>query len=98
LIVIPSALYIIFLLIGSLTGYFGVDGWTSLIVSVWFLGGLIIFILGIIAIYLSVIFVETKPRPYTIVRQYYTHQHQDHTNPSDLPILAAQELTHHDLD
>jgi putative glycosyltransferase len=44
------------------------EGWVSLMVSVWLLGGLTIFSLGIIGIYLSKIFAETKPRPYTIVR------------------------------
>jgi putative glycosyltransferase len=43
-------------------------GWPSLIVSVWLLGGLILFCLGIIGIYLSKIFMETKRRPYTIIR------------------------------
>ncbi len=47
------------------------DGFTTIILSIWFLGGLTIFSLGVIAIYLSVIFTETKRRPYTIVRQIY---------------------------
>lgn len=46
-------------------------GWASLIVSVWFLGGLSIFSIGVIGIYLSKIFTETKQRPYTIVRALY---------------------------
>src|SRR6267142_857552 len=46
-------------------------GWPSLVVSVWFLGGVIIFCLGIIGIYLSKIFMETKQRPYTIIRELY---------------------------
>lgn len=45
-------------------------GWTSLMISVWFLGGLVIAFLGIIGIYLSKVFVETKRRP-TLVRQVY---------------------------
>lgn len=45
-------------------------GWTSLIVSVWLLGGLIILFLGVIGIYLSKVFVETKRRP-TLVRQVH---------------------------
>lgn len=73
LMIIPSSIYIIYLILGYF--FFGLDitGWTLLIVSIWFLGGLIIFILGIIAIYISVIFVEIKNRPYTIVRQVYEH-------------------------
>jgi putative glycosyltransferase len=50
--------------------FFGalLEGWASLIVSIWFLGGLSIFSLGIIGIYLSKVFIETKPRPYTVIR------------------------------
>jgi putative glycosyltransferase len=44
------------------------EGWLSIMVSLWLLGGLTIFSLGIIGIYLSKIFTETKPRPYTVVR------------------------------
>lgn len=53
--------------------FFGValPGWPSLIVSVWLLGGLMLGSLGIIGIYVSRIFIETKQRPYTIVRQVY---------------------------
>ena len=46
-------------------------GWASLIVSIWLLGGLTLFSLGVIGIYLSKVFVESKRRPYTIVRQIY---------------------------
>jgi putative glycosyltransferase len=48
-----------------------VDGWTSLIVSVWLLGGLIILFLGIIGVYLSKVFMETKRRPLSIIRKVY---------------------------
>jgi putative glycosyltransferase len=46
-------------------------GWTSLILSIWLLGGLIIFCNGIVGIYISRIFIETKERPYTIIKQLY---------------------------
>jgi putative glycosyltransferase len=46
-------------------------GWPSVIVSIWLLGGLILFCLGLLGIYLSRIFLETKQRPYTIVRRLY---------------------------
>lgn len=48
-----------------------VSGWTSLIVSVWLLGGTIIAFLGVIGLYLSKMFTEVKRRPYTIVRNVY---------------------------
>ena len=53
--------------------FFGkfLGGWPSLIVSTWLLGGLSLFCQGIIAIYLSKVFSETKPRPYTVVRRCY---------------------------
>jgi putative glycosyltransferase len=55
--------------------FFGVllEGWPSLIVSIWMLGGMTIFCLGILGIYLSKIFSETKRRPYTVVRQVHQH-------------------------
>jgi putative glycosyltransferase len=53
--------------------FFGpfLPGWASLMVSLWFLGGLTIFCIGIVGIYLSRVFAETKQRPYTIIRQLH---------------------------
>ena len=59
------------LLYQSLSGRVGVPGWASLMVSIWFLGGLTIFSIGVIGVYLAKVFTETKQRPYTIVRQEY---------------------------
>jgi putative glycosyltransferase len=55
--------------------FFGIalPGWPSLIVSVWMLGGLMLISIGIIGIYLSRVFIETKQRPYTIVGHVYEH-------------------------
>ncbi len=47
------------------------SGWTSVMASIWLLGGMIISFVGVVGIYLSKIFSETKRRPYTIVRQVY---------------------------
>lgn len=49
----------------------GVDGFTSIIVSIWLFGGLITLILGILGLYIANILSETKRRPYTIVRRVY---------------------------
>jgi putative glycosyltransferase len=46
-------------------------GWPSVIVSVWLLGGVTIFCIGIVGIYLSKVFMEVKDRPYTVVRRFY---------------------------
>ncbi|MBI4964434.1 MAG: glycosyltransferase family 2 protein [Desulfomonile tiedjei] len=55
-------------------------GWPSLIVSLWLLGGLIIFCLGIIGIYLAKIFMEVKRRPYTVVRNVYDRSAEADSN------------------
>lgn len=52
-----------------------VDGYTSIMVSVWVLGGLTLMSLGVVGIYLTKIYSETKGRPYTIVRDVYGGKH-----------------------
>lgn len=49
-------------------------GWTSVMASIWIIGGLMISFMGIIGIYLSKVFSESKRRPYTIVRKIYGQQ------------------------
>jgi len=46
-----------------------IPGWNSLIVSLYFIGGIIISILGIIGIYLGKTFDESKNRPLYIIRR-----------------------------
>ncbi|MEQ8791565.1 MAG: glycosyltransferase family 2 protein [Pirellulaceae bacterium] len=65
-----SALVGMMLVVWKLAGG-TVDGWASVMMSVWFLGGLILFSVGTIGLYVSKIFLETKNRPYTIVRRVY---------------------------
>ncbi len=53
--------------------YFGHDvipGWTSLMLSVWFLGSLILIGLGVVGEYIGKIFVEVKHRPRYAIRDY----------------------------
>jgi putative glycosyltransferase len=47
------------------------SGWTSVIASIWLIGGLIISFIGVVGIYLSKVYSEVKRRPYTIVRRVY---------------------------
>jgi len=47
------------------------SGWTSVIASIWLLGGIMISFMGIIGIYLAKVFKEAKKRPYTVVRKIY---------------------------
>jgi putative glycosyltransferase len=66
-----AAAYIIFLVIHWYFLAAPPSGWTSVMASVWLLGGLIIAFIGVIGIYLSKVYSETKRRPYTIVRQVH---------------------------
>lgn len=67
-----SILFLLFLVIKWIMMSTPISGWTSLITSIWFLGGATILSIGIQGIYISKIFTETKNRPYTIVRDVYT--------------------------
>lgn len=51
--------------------FYGISvvGWASLIVSVYFVGGLILANLGVLGIYLGKVFDETKGRPLFVVRE-----------------------------
>ena len=58
-----------YILIRSLIQSSPIPGWSSLIVSLYFIGGLIIGILGILGVYLGKTFDESKKRPLYIVRR-----------------------------
>lgn len=47
-----------------------VTGWTSLIVSIWAIGGLQLFAIGIVGEYIGKIYLETKARPRFIIEKY----------------------------
>ena len=52
------------------------SGWTSLMVSVWTLGGLIILSIGIVGLYLDKVFAEVKRRPNHIVRELFGFENE----------------------
>lgn len=62
-----SVFYSIYVIIAHYMGIITVPGYTSLIISVWFLSGLMIFILGIIGLYVGKTFEGIKNRPIYIV-------------------------------
>jgi putative glycosyltransferase len=68
LIFVTSIGMVLFYLVRYLTNGIGVSGYASQIISLWFLGGLITLVLGILGIYMASILAETKRRPYTVVR------------------------------
>ncbi len=46
-----------------------VQGYTSILVSLWFIGGMILFVLGLIGLYIGKIFAAVKNRPIYIVNE-----------------------------
>lgn len=62
IIIICSALAAIYALISYFTGSV-VPGWTSLILSIWFLGGLQLMAIGMVGQYIGKIYIEVKQRP-----------------------------------
>ncbi len=77
LITIVSFLFILKIIYDKLFYNIALEGWTSLMVSIWFFGGLIIMLLGVIGIYLSKIFIEVKNRPFSIVKNFYHKKEQE---------------------
>lgn len=58
-----------FIIYRALFRGYDVMGWSSIMVSIYFIGGIIVGILGIIGVYLGKIFDETKKRPLYIVSE-----------------------------
>ena len=63
-----SLFYIIFLISQKVFSNKTISGWTSIMVSIYFSTGLVMMSLGVISIYVSKIFLETKNRPYTNIK------------------------------
>ncbi len=71
-ITVLSVLYALWLLIAKLVRPDVVlSGFTSIMISLWFLGGAILCALGLIGLYVGRIFTETKGRPQYIVSTLY---------------------------
>jgi putative glycosyltransferase len=60
----------VFLIIRRLNGHL-LEGWASTIVLISFFGGLTVFSVGVVGLYVSRIFIETKGRPYTLIRKIH---------------------------
>jgi putative glycosyltransferase len=60
------------------------EGWASIVVSLWAMGGLILFCQGIQGIYLSKIFLEAKRRPVSIIKKIHEtrENHADKIQPA----------------
>lgn len=69
IISLATFIYGIITLVRYFLGDISVLGYTSLILSIWFLGGLILFTLGIVGLYLGKTFEEVKKRPLFVVEK-----------------------------
>lgn len=69
-----SFIYIGYMICRKLFFGAGLAGWTSLIASIWLVGGIVIFSIGTLGIYLSKIFTEVKNRPYTLIKKHYIRE------------------------
>ncbi|RKM57294.1 glycosyltransferase [Butyrivibrio sp. X503] len=68
-IIFITLLVFIYSLVRYFTGH-NDPGWTTIVMSVWFIGGLTIFSIGIIGEYIGKIYLETKNRPRFIIESY----------------------------
>jgi len=67
-----SFVFMVYLMIKKIVYDDGIImGWTSVMASIWFMGGVILLSCGMIGIYLSRVYYEVKRRPNYIVRTVY---------------------------
>jgi glycosyltransferase involved in cell wall biosynthesis len=64
-----SILMLLYSLVSFLRGV-TVQGWTSILFSVWALGGLQLLAIGVIGEYIGKIYLETKSRPKFIIEEF----------------------------
>ncbi len=64
-----SVLYALHILYRALNHQVSAPGWASLIISIWFWGGLLMSTLGVVGLYVGRSFEEAKARPLYLVRE-----------------------------
>ncbi len=69
-IFLVSIVMLLYYFIAYLMGADVVKGWTTLIISIWAIGGLELLAIGIVGEYIGKIYLETKQRPRFIVDKY----------------------------
>ncbi len=71
-----SIAMLIYFLVRHFTGN-TVSGWTSIIISIWALGGLQLLAIGVIGEYIGKVYLETKNRPRFIIDQFLNTEEQE---------------------
>lgn len=69
LISLISVVMFVYTIVRHVLGY-TIVGWSSIIISLWFLGGIQILSLGVIGEYIGKIYMESKKRPRFIIEEY----------------------------
>lgn len=64
-----SVFGLLYALIAKLTGN-AVTGWTAIVASIWLIGGIQLFSLGVIGTYIGKIYSETKARPKYLIEEF----------------------------
>jgi len=72
-----SLTFILYLVIRKLFFAEVILGWTSVMASIYLMGGFIMFSLGVLGIYLSKVYTEIKGRPFSIIRNIYAADRTD---------------------
>lgn len=85
-----SVLAGVYAIVGKLLGA-NVTGWTSLVLSLWFIGGVQLLALGLIGEYIGKIYKEVKQRPLFVIEKALDGraQEQAESNVSAPPVPAA---------
>ena len=63
-----SFLLALYNIIARIVGFISFPGYTTTIFSIWFVGGLMLFVMGILGLYIGKIFDQVKGRPIYVVR------------------------------
>ncbi|MBF0713193.1 glycosyltransferase family 2 protein [Gemella sp. GH3] len=69
LMIFVSIIFFVYSILSYLFGNVS-KGWSSLMISIWFIGGMIMMSLGIVGEYIGKIYLETKERPRFIVEKF----------------------------
>lgn len=71
-IIVCSVIAFIYTLISYFLGH-TVPGWSSIIISIWFLGGFQLFSIGIVGQYVGKTYIESKERPRYNIEEFLDH-------------------------
>ncbi|MBQ8824031.1 MAG: glycosyltransferase family 2 protein [Ruminococcus sp.] len=82
---IVSIAMLVYSLVRHLLGY-TIVGWTSLIVSIWAIGGLQLLAIGIVGEYIGKVYMEAKERPKYIIEKYLSDE-------EDSKLLSEKKIT-----